>query len=240
MHELSTFITLTYNDENLPLGNTLVKAHFQSFMKRLRFHHGSKIRFFHCGEYGGKTDRPHYHAILFGIDFADKTKYSINAQGDQIYRSDTLDKIWGKGICMIGAVTDKSCAYVARYLLKKVTGEQAKQHYQSVDLSTGEIIDRLPEYITMSNRPGIGYEWFRLFKSDIFPSDTVITKGKESLPPAYYLKKAAEDDQKSADRIKQRRIRRAKKHKADSTPERLSVRLTVRKSKISMLKRDTI
>jgi hypothetical protein len=26
-----------------------------------------KIRFFHCGEYGDKTRRPHYHALILAL-----------------------------------------------------------------------------------------------------------------------------------------------------------------------------
>lgn len=237
MHELSTFVTLTYDDENLPESGSLIKSHFQSFMKRLRKFHGSQIRFFHCGEYGETTRRPHYHAILFGIDFADKKPHSKNAQGDQIYTSETLAKIWGKGHCLIGAVTHKSAAYVARYIMKKVTGEKADEHYQSLNLVTGEIHSLTPEYVTMSTRPGIGYSWFKQYAQDVFPSDTVIVRGKESLPPKYYLRKLAEESPKAQKRITAKRIKRAKKCAADSTPDRLRTRLAVKQSQISQLKR---
>lgn len=237
MHELSCFVTLTYSDEHLPESGSLVKSHFQSFMKRLRKFHGSQIRFFHCGEYGDTTRRPHYHAILFGIDFADKEKHSTNEQGDQIWHSETLNKIWGKGHCWIGSVTAKSAAYVARYIMKKVTGDKASAHYQNLNLATGEIYDLLPEYITMSNRPGIGHSWFEQYAKDVFPSDTVIVGGKETLPPKYYLRKLAEQSEKAKARITAKRIRRAKKHSADSTPERLRARLICKESQIQTLRR---
>ena len=70
------FITLTYNDQNLPEHNKLVKKDFQDFMKRLRKNKKANtknpIRFFHCGEYGEKFGRPHYHAILFNTNFNDR------------------------------------------------------------------------------------------------------------------------------------------------------------------------
>jgi hypothetical protein len=72
LHEHNSFITLTYNDENLPADGSLDVRHWQLFMKRLRKRHGSGIRYFHCGEYGSKHRRPHYHACLFGLDFPDK------------------------------------------------------------------------------------------------------------------------------------------------------------------------
>jgi len=238
MHELSTFVTLTYDDENLPSSGSLMKAHFQGFMKRLRKFHGAPVRFFHCGEYGETTRRPHYHAILYGIDFADKKPHSKNQRGDKIYKSETLAKIWGKGHCLIGSVTHESAAYVARYIMKKISGEAANGHYQNVDLQTGEIHRLTPEYVTMSNRPGIGHSWFVKHAKDVFPSDTAIVRGKETLPPKYYLRKLAEQNSKAQKAITAKRIRRAKKHSADSTPERLSARLTCKLAQISTLKRN--
>jgi len=237
MHDLSIFVTLTYSDENLPSDGSLVKAHFQNFMKRLRKFHGKPIRFFHCGEYGETTRRPHYHAILYGIDFADKRKHSENKQGDTIWVSDTLEKIWTHGHCQFGSVTSESCNYVARYIMKKVTGESATDHYTVLNLDTGEINRLQPEYITMSNRPGIGFTWFERFHKDVFPSDTIIANGKEQLPPRYYLRKLAEQSPKAEARIKAKRIKRAKKCASDSTPERLRTRLECRKAKISQLSR---
>ena len=74
LHLNNIFVTLTYNNENLPKHNTLVKEHFQLFMKRLRKHKKAtkhnKIRYFHCGEYGEKNSlRPHYHAIIYNCKF---------------------------------------------------------------------------------------------------------------------------------------------------------------------------
>ncbi len=80
------FITLTYDEEHLPQDWSLDKSHFQKFMKRLRKRYPQKIRYYHCGEYGENcrhgihttlcpgcnVGRPHYHAILFNIDFHDR------------------------------------------------------------------------------------------------------------------------------------------------------------------------
>lgn len=237
MHELSVFVTLTYSPENEPEGRTLVKAHFQSFMKRLRKSHGSKIRYYHCGEYGETTGRPHYHAILFGVDFADKKKHSKNPQGNTIWTSATLDKIWGLGFCTIGAVNFETCAYVARYVMKKRTGEQAPAHYETLNLATGEIVHRLPEYATMSLKPGIGADWYARYAKDVFPSDNVVVRGKETHPPRYYSTLLARQSESAAQKIKYQRIRRAAKHKADQTPERLRARLICKTAQIQSLKR---
>lgn len=232
------FVTLTYDDKHLPADGGLNKQHFQKFMKRLRKRHGAPIRYFHCGEYGDETKRPHYHAILFGVDFSDKKAWSRNAQGDTIYQSDTLDAIWGYGQCRIGSVTFETAAYTARYILKKVTGEAAAAHYARVDPETGEIYSIQSEYITMSLKPAIGADWYRRFKTDVFPDDTVIMRGRELKPPRYYFQILQKEDEAAATSIKFRRVRSANRHKENNTPERLRVRREVKEAQISTLKRN--
>lgn len=235
-HELSIFVTLTYDQE--PEGRSLVKSHYQSFMKRLRKYHKKPIRYFHCGEYGETTSRPHYHAILFGIDFADKKKHTTTPLGETLYSSETLERIWGHGHCLIGSVSEQSCNYVARYILKKITGESAQNHYETLNLDTGEIIRRTPEYITMSLKPAIGADWFDKYASDVFPSDSVISRGKETGVPKYYTRRHLQSFPDQEKPIKYARIKKAASRKADNTPERLSVRKTVKLAQISTLKRE--
>lgn len=240
MHDLAVFVTLTYDDENLPQDGSLDYEHWQLFMKRLRkAHEPAKLRFYHCGEYGETTRRPHYHAILFGIDFPDKKE--IKKSGvETLYQSETLDKIWGKGHCWIGNVTFDSCAYVSRYVTKKVTGDQAASHYTVTNPETGEIYQLKPEYSTMSRRPGIGASWYALFKIDVFPSDEAVVRGRITKPPKYYLKLLAQQDPKAERKIIHKRMRAGKSpsNLANSTPERLAVRETVRKAKIQSLRRN--
>lgn len=175
LHPDNCFITLTYNDRNLPKDGSLNKKHFQDFMKRLRKAFPQKLRYFHCGEYGEQLGRPHYHACVFNLRFPDQKLYRKLESGD-LYVSDMLNEIWGQGFCILGSVTFDSAAYVARYIAKKITGDQAEAHYAG----------KLPEYTTMSRRPGIGKDWFEKFKSDCYPSDSVIMRGKEFHPPKYY------------------------------------------------------
>lgn len=109
-HRMNCFLTLTYNDENLPPYGSLDKTHFQKFMMRLRSRiYPVKVRYYMCGEYGEGTGRPHYHAILFGYDFADKNRPKKTAQGHSIYHSDILDDLWSYGHCWVGSVTADSC-----------------------------------------------------------------------------------------------------------------------------------
>jgi len=106
-HKCNSFVTLTYRDNDLPMGNmeaTLVPDDLMLFWKRLRKEYGNGIRYFACGEYGERTRRPHYHACIFGVDFKDRKVFST--KGDfTLYTSDTLDSIWGYGHCIIGDVS---------------------------------------------------------------------------------------------------------------------------------------
>lgn len=89
MHEHILFVTLTYMDEFLPTetfdpntgqvfshpDGVLEKRALQLFLKRLRKKFPPKtIRYFACGEYGDKNLRPHYHALLFGVDIKHSDK----------------------------------------------------------------------------------------------------------------------------------------------------------------------
>lgn len=177
LYDKNCFVTLTYDNKNLPKDGSLKLEHFQLFMKRLRrCYEKKKIRFFHCGEYGeNNTLRPHYHALLFNHDFEDKEFYSCE-NGNIIYSSKKLDDLWQKGRGIIGDVTFQSAGYVARYALKKVTGEGRDAHYKG----------KKPEYCTMSRRDGIGKGWFNKFVGDAYPQDKIWINGVMTKPPRYY------------------------------------------------------
>ena len=184
LYEENAFITLTYDDEHLPRGGSLDKTAFPKFIRSLRKRLDTKVRYYHAGEYGDSFGRPHYHAILFGFDFADKYPWSIR-DGYPVWRSDTLEDIWDVGRSEIGAVTFESAAYVSRYCTKKVTGPKADEYY-SVTLETGEVVHVQPEYATMSRRPGIGAEWYEQNKCEVYPADSVVVRGKLVKPPRFY------------------------------------------------------
>lgn len=182
MHEDNCFITLTFNDYELVMRDqrSINVKDFQNFMKKLRNSTFKKIRFFHCGEYGEKFMRPHYHAILFGYDFPDKVLFADRG-GKKLYVSQKLNDLWPYGFSTIGDVTFDSAAYVARYCTKKITGDNADNHYMTED---GEMLT--PEYCTMSRRPGIGKTWFEKYQSDVYPHDYCEVEGKKIPPPRYY------------------------------------------------------
>jgi len=240
MHEKNSFITLTYNNENLPPTGSVDVKHWQKFMKRLRKNTGLKIRFFHCGEYGDQLGRPHYHACMFGYDPDDKVFYKNTENGDKLYTSESLDQVWSMGNCYLGELNFASAAYTARYIMKKVTGKQALKHYESaINKQTGEISIKTPEYITMSRKPGIGRSWYEKYKKDIYPGDFTVLNGKKIKSPRYYDYLLEQEDPELLINLKQLRKQESKTQLHDQTKARLLVRETVKKAQISSLNRST-
>ena len=249
MHERNCFITLTFSEEAMKKRGhrSLAKRDFQLFMKKLRKKMGKKkIRFYHCGEYGPKLGRAHYHACLFGIDFEDKKfwKYSKPNQAISItskfklYRSPTLEKLWPHGWSSIGALTFETAAYTARYILKKQLGKTALEHYNTIDKTTGEITEeKLPEYTTMSRRPGIGNSWYEKYKTDIYPKDYVTMRGRNMKPPRYWDKLLERENEKLAKKVKARRKTKMAKNPSEQKTDRLLTKEKVTKLNQKQLKR---
>jgi len=199
LHEKNDFLTLTYDDDHLPPGGSLVQSHVQKFFRRLRKSFpDSSPRYFYCGEYGDKLGRPHYHILLFNFSFTDKRP--LCGEGEKtLYSSATLDSLWGHGFCSIGSVTFESASYVARYCLKKVRGVEASRHY----------LGKAPEYTRMSRRPGIGNAWLHQFKNDVYPSSQVVRNGVPYPPPRYYDSLFEKGSPMMMELIKAARVRRA-------------------------------
>jgi len=234
MHPRNTFVTLTYDDEHLPDDYSVSIRTFQLFMKRLRKTLGQKVRFYACGEYGPQTLRPHYHALIFNHDFSDKVFWKKNEQGDQLYTSSTLDKIWGLGFTSLGDVTYQSAGYVARYVMKKINGERASTHYLRTHPVSNLVVETQSEFALQSRRPGIGSSWYEKFKDDCFPSDFLVVDGIQHRVPQYYAKKLSEE---ALSKIKRRRKKDSLPRRGDNTPSRLRVREEIKLSKLKTLKR---
>lgn len=176
------FITLTYDDNHLPKHKSLMPKDLQLFFKRLRKSLGDKkIRYFACGEYGEKTQRPHYHAIIFNHDFKDRYRTVCSDTVSYVGISKELADLWPYGFSSVGNMTFEAAAYVARYCLKKYYGDPAKvaAHYNG----------RKPEFVVMSRRPGIASAWFDKFGlTDVAPYDQCLCRGKKCKPPRYFDK----------------------------------------------------
>lgn len=253
MHECNCFVTLTYADRFLPdryfygfddkgcevFSGNLRYRDFQLFMKRLRKVFGKKgqIRYYVAGEYGEKYRRPHFHALLFGIDFVDKRYWRMSPAGFKLYRSAALEQIWTAGNCEIGSVSFESAAYCARYVMKKVNGDLRDDHYRVVDAVSGEIIELVPEFNRMSLKPGIGARWLDKFRSDVYPAGKVVVNGAKSNAPRYYDKKYFEGDEERLAEIALRRYLEGRQYASDNSDVRLAAKEKVARARATMLKR---
>lgn len=243
LHRDNCFLTLTYEEE-IPGSVSLDYTHFQLFMKRLRSRFPKdKIGFFACGEYGetnprtGEVDggkyRAHFHAILFGFNFPDRVPCRMLGRAD-LYRSALLDELWRFGACKIGDVSFESAAYVARYAMKKVTGDLAPAVY-TIITEDGECIERRPELLVMSKRPAIGRMWFEKFGKHVYAHDRVVARGKEMQPPRYYDKLLPDVVRSMVGAV---RAEKGALHKEDHTDARNNVRAVVVEAGLKTFKRD--
>lgn len=228
LHEYQTsdsgaFITLTYSDDNLPSDGNLVLRDFQLFLKRLRKDNiGTKIKYFHCGEYGSKYGRPHYHAILFGIDFLDRVVFSQTPNGP-LYTSPYLERVWRKGFVTLADVTPKSAAYVAGYVLKKFC----------TDLNED---GRVSEYHTVSR--GLGRDWISKYSDEVLVHGYIVVDGYKKPIPRYYLEILKSVDSNRYDSIIEKRQEYARLKSSDSTPERLATKRAVKEAQESFRYRE--
>lgn len=214
LHEENSFVTLTYSDENLPSNGSLVYKHFQLFMRRMRKSLGAPVRFYMAGEYGEQYGRPHYHALLFGKDFSDKKYFKSGKFGDALFTSRELDSYWRLGQCLVGTVTIQSAGYIARYCMKKVTGQFAEQYYG----------DRVPEFNRMSLKPGIGAGWFEKYYLNWYPVGRVVVDGRAQGPPRYYDVLFGRIDPDALEQLRYERSVLARSRSWDNTDARLRVR----------------
>lgn len=229
---VSMFLTLTYRDEELIYGGAqhgiLVPRHLELFWKRLRKHfRGKSIRYYACGEYGDKSSRPHYHACVFGVDFTDK-KFFTFTEGNYLYTSATLDRLWTHGMCTIGNVSFESAGYVARYCLKKRMGN-TKDTYAKEGIT--------PEFARMSRRPAIGAAWYKRFHKDVFPHDRFIINEFPSKPPRFFMRQLEKSDPRLYQMVVAEREKAAEENWEESEPKRLLVRERVKKSSLRSLTR---
>lgn len=189
-YPLSLFVTLTYDDEHLPIvriGSDLFqtnvavvsKRDVQLFMKRLRKKYEDyKMRYFVTSEYGAKNGRPHYHMILFGFPFTGKMA------------GDLLAECWQNGFVQAHSLTIKEIAYVCKYMYEKSMCPEILRDEK-----------KYKPFMLCSRNPGIG---FGFMKADIIefyrrhPRDYVRAwAGHKMAMPRYYADKLYDDDMKA-------------------------------------------
>ena len=158
-HGDSIFVTLTYNDDSVPVNEDgaqiLSRSDFTNFVKRLRRRvEPGKFRYFGCGEYGGETWRPHYHLNIFGLS---------------IYHHQDILETWGMGHIQVRAFDAGSAQYCAEYTVKKMTHKD-----------DWRLDGRPPEFAAMSLRPGIGKPFVQIIADSLYlKTGWDITKEKD-------------------------------------------------------------
>ena len=218
------FVTLTYDDENLDIADvietkkgitftndgtwtaTLNKDHFTQFIKGLRKLYnretGKTFKFMGCGEYGDpkKTFRPHYHLILFGLEFPTETFFEPRLiEHNFYYRNKWIERIWKHGISNITEANWQTIAYVARYITKKINGDGSEELYASAG--------KIKEFFRVSK--GIGKQYYEEYKDKIYTHDQITVahgdKAITSTPPKYFDNLMKKENEEKIKKIKEKR-----------------------------------
>ena len=192
------------------------------------------------------TGRPHFHACLFNHSFEDLEIYQTDGGKDN-FTSPTLERLWGYGFVDVGELTFASASYVAGYVLKKVRGPVANDHYLTYDLD-GEVTFITPEFVGMSRgnaaskgkRCGIGAGWYEQFKDDVFPSNEIPVPGVGVMNgvPRYYDEILKEENPKMYEEVKEVRNTFMREHKEEFTDQRLLSKHKCKKARVALMSRD--
>jgi hypothetical protein len=200
-------------------------------MKRLRKAKGScdanPVRFFLGAEYGDENGRPHYHALLFNVEFRDKLFFKGNKRGEPLFTSAELSSLWSCagnsfGHCTLGEVTFDSAVYCAKYALKRLDGKRTAE-YSGHDVD-GVVVELEREFAVMSRDPGIGASYYAKYGQEVRDNDNIIVNGLAVRPPRFYDDRGAVADPLRWDEIKRGRKDKAWLTQSDNTPERLLVK----------------
>lgn len=159
----NSFVTLTYNDDNISNSYSLVRKDLQDFIKRYRYYEPKKFKYYAVGEYGEETGRPHYHLIMLGTR-----------------NEEALTKAWTKGFTEIGPVNPITIQYVTGYVTKKLYGDMAEQYG-----------GRVPPFVNCSQ--GIGLSYLKQFEEQIRKDMHINILGYDYGLPRYFKKKLGLD-----------------------------------------------
>lgn len=170
-HNENSFITLTYDDENLP-SFLIVKDYFQKFIKRLRKLTKQKLKYIVSHEYGSKSGRPHHHCIIFGWNPSNQVYLQKAPSGEPLFTSEQLEKLWPYGYHSIGTANEKTAYYIASYSLKS-------SKHSIICPNTGSITE-VSDSMDSSRRTAIGYEYFMQHYQQLSQLDELL--------PRYYVK----------------------------------------------------
>lgn len=199
-HKKSCFITLTFDNKilldkrqkaykyganpNFIYNINNSKKYFQNFIKRLRKHYtGTRITYYHVGEYGEKTHRPHHHALLFGIDFSeDRIQMPKSKSGHTQYFSKTLSEIWACGLVSVEDINPNNIIYISQYSLKKFKNNEENPKYKPIQ--------------SFSNRSKMSSKWVRRNPEEIIKGYIEDTDGKKYRVPQSYINNLKNSEEK--------------------------------------------
>lgn len=222
------FITLTYNDENLPMldeittengitytktddwKGVLVPDHLTKFIHDIRQYFYRKnglknTKYLACGEYGTENGRPHYHIIFFGLPLNAEDFYNTKIIDKNYFSQHKLiEKYWDRGFSYVSTATWNTIAYVSRYVTKKLYGNNADDERAQ----KGQI----PEFIRMSK--GIAKEYWEKNKDSILKTDSITIRNAKGVhqtkPPRYFYRLLEKEDREMYQEIKNRHIEQNK------------------------------
>jgi hypothetical protein len=189
-HASACFVTFTYANEHLPADYSLSKREAQLLLKRIRARFpDDALRYFLIGEHGdseGGTRRPHYHAILYGLNIDDAAEIEPSGGGHRQWESPALSACWGKGRVTVGEFSGGAASYTAGYVHKKLGRRADDAAYLLAHPLTGEVFRVRREFALMSRRPGIGLQWYREFSDTDALADTIRRDGRIVAMPGYF------------------------------------------------------
>lgn len=224
LHQENCFLTLTYDDNNIPTYGSLNYEHLVKFWKRLRKSMVAKtkanrstatpIRYYAVGEYGDRSLRPHYHACLFGHAFLSE-RIILRTTPSLLWTSMELQRIWGHGNVSVGALNFATARYTASYITKKL---RSKQQYVRVDNDTGELIAIEQPRAFMSRNLGKG--WWDEWNQQLQDHDHVIIDAHPQKPPKAYDRWLLETNPEKMEEIKEQRKNNAIAQTEDQTHAR--------------------
>lgn len=202
MHTTDTpcyFVTLTYDDKNLPANYSVNMKHLQAFIRAVRDNQRNEtgkatLRYQGQGENGGETSRPHYHLATFGLTLTDLEVYAVRnldqATSYNIYESEYLQKFWEYGSLKINELTMPNCIYIASHHLdEKILKRSTERMRSLIHPVTQKILFSLADEFTIrSTCPGLGFDYYQTYKDEIFVHGSVIINGRKMPVPAYFSK----------------------------------------------------
>lgn len=217
LHASNWFLTLTYAPEFLPPRGELVHRDWQLFAKRLRRSVG-KFRYLMCGEYGEQSQRPHFHALLFGLELSDAERFGVR-RGFPVYRSAAVERAWRHGLCELGTVTAQSARYCAGYVLKSSVAPER------VDDLTGEVVTLRKPYGRMSLKPGLGDGWIRRYYPEVFAHGACYAADKRFAIPERFKRILDQEHPEAFEELQAAMIA-----KAQASPDNVEARLLAREA----------